>query len=121
MVLCIIFLLAAAGCSGNSVKVDESMNGQTINVKTGDTIEVKLAGNPTTGYTWVAADLDPAVLTQSGEAEFKAESNLIGAGGMITSKFKAEGPGTVMLTLNYMRPWESVQPLQTFAVTVVVE
>jgi inhibitor of cysteine peptidase len=119
--VCLILLLATTGCSGHTVKVDESMNGQTLNVKAGDVIAVKLAGNPTTGYNWIAADLDKAILSQSGEAEFKAGSNLIGAGGMITLKFKAEGPGTTTLTLNYMRAWESVQPLQVFTVTIIVE
>jgi inhibitor of cysteine peptidase len=117
----LILVLLAAACNAGSIKVTESMNGQTINAKVGDTIEVVLEGNPTTGYGWYAADLDAAVLSQVGEAEFKAESNLIGAGGMITNTFKAEGPGTVTLSLNYWRPWESVQPLQTFSVTVVVE
>lgn len=117
----LVLLLGAAGCNGKTIKVDETMNGQTIEVQTGDTIAVTLAGNPTTGFSWVVSDLDAAILSQQGEAEFKADSNLLGSGGMVTTNFKAEGPGTVALTLSYMRAWESVQPLQVFTVTVEVK
>lgn len=118
---CLLLAFMTTACNATTIKVDESMNSRTINAKVGDTIQVVLEGNPTTGYNWYPADLDATILSSVGEPEFKAESNLIGAGGMVTNTFKAEGPGTVTLTLNYWRVWESVQPLQTFNITVVVK
>lgn len=120
----LIILLAASGCGSGSgkVKVDDSMNGQTITVKSGEIIAVSLEGNPTTGYNWYAVDLDESILSQTGEADFKAGSNLIGAGGVVTTQFMAEGPGTTTLTLEYKRAWETdVEPIQVFTITVVVE
>jgi inhibitor of cysteine peptidase len=115
-------LVFLAGCSGGSHAVDKSMNGQTINAKVGDTVVVTLAGNPTTGYNWAADKLDTSILQQVGDASFKADSNLIGAGGMVTLKFKAVAAGTTTLTLNYSRSFETgVAPLQTFTVTVNVK
>ena len=124
--LVIVSILAAmiillSACGGSTIKVDESMNGQTIDAKVGDVITVALEGNPTTGYNWYAGDLNSAILVQKGDSEFKADSSLIGAGGMITLKFDVVGEGTTVLTLNYMRSWESVQPLETFNVTINVK
>lgn len=117
-----VLLAALTACSSKIVKVDQSMNGQTITVKKGETIVVSLAGNPTTGFNWAAADLDTSILSQKGDASFKADSNLIGAGGMVTLKFKAVATGTTTLTLNYARSWETgVEPEQVFSVTVIVE
>ncbi len=111
-----------AGCGSKVVKVDDSMNGQTITVNAGDTFKVSLVGNPTTGYNWYAANLDETILSQSGEADFKADSSAIGAGGIITNTFKAEATGTTTLTLEYKRAWETdVEPIQVFTITVVVE
>jgi inhibitor of cysteine peptidase len=116
------FLMTAAGCSGKTTKLDSEMNGQTITVKPGETIELKLAGNPTTGFDWIVQELDTSVLSQSGEYSYKADSNLIGSGGVMTFKFKAEAAGTTTLTLYYMRAWEKdVEPAQVFSVTVIVE
>jgi inhibitor of cysteine peptidase len=117
-----ILLAALAGCSSKTVKVDDSMNGQTITVKQGETIVVTLAGNPTTGFGWTVKDLDTTILSQIGDYSYKADSNLIGAGGVFTYQFKAEAAGTTTLKLDYARSWETdVAPEQTFAVTVVVE
>jgi inhibitor of cysteine peptidase len=117
-----IGLLLLSGCGNKTVKVDDSMNGQTITVKAGEVIEVSLAGNPTTGYNWYAVNLDETILTQSGEADFKSDSSAIGSGGIITNSFKAEAAGTTTLTLEYKRSWEEgVEPIQVFTITVVVE
>ena len=118
----LIIMLAASGCGNKTVKVDDSMNGQTITVKSGEVIEVSLEGNPTTGYNWYAVDLDESILSQTGEADFQAGSNLIGAGGVVTTQFMAEGPGTTTLILEYKRAWEAgIEPIQVFKITVVVE
>ena len=121
-VVTMVFVVALAACSSKTVKVDESMNGQTITVKKGEMIEVSLPGNPTTGFNWAAADLDTSILSQKGDAAFKADSNLVGAGGMVTLTFEAIETGTTTLTLNYMRSWETaVAPEKVFTLTVVVE
>ena len=121
-VVTMVFIVALAACSSKTMKADESMNGHTITVKKGEMIEVSLPGNPTTGFNWAAADLDTSILSQKGDAAFKADSNLVGAGGMVTLTFEAIETGTTTLTLNYMRSWETaVAPEKVFTLTVVVE
>jgi inhibitor of cysteine peptidase len=86
---------------------------------------VRLASNPTTGYSWEVAEIDEAVLAQVGEAEFVVDDLRdpppLGAGGTETFRFAVQGGGRTQLTLVYHRPWEEVEPLETFSVEVVVQ
>jgi inhibitor of cysteine peptidase len=124
--------VASAGCgsqanaAGGPVKLNDADNGKAVTVKVGDTVQVILAGNPTTGYSWLTSlgDKDAVVLQQQGEAVYAQEStdqSLVGGGGTFTFTFKAAAPGQVVLKFDYARPWESVQPLQTYSVTVTVK
>lgn len=126
----LLFVLLAitlmAGCAsaakGDPIVLTGKDAGKSIEVKVGDTIQVSLEGNPTTGYNWVMAPQDPAVLEQQGEAEFKAVDESLGASGLITETFKAMKKGQTTLRLEYKRPWEKdITPEKTFEVTVVVK
>ena len=107
---------------GPQLRVDDTENGATMTVKVGDIIQVVLKGNPTTGYTWTAAlsEQDESILEQMGEYDYVSDSGLIGSGGTFTFRFKALKAGEATLKLVYSRPWESVQPLETFSMTVKV-
>lgn len=99
-------------------------NGRQVELSSGQVLVVTLASNPTTGYSWEVSEVDEAVLTQLGEAEFRqapAEGEPVtGAGGTETFRFAAAA-GETTLTLVYHRPWEKdVEPLETFTVQVVV-
>ncbi len=116
-------LLAALSACGatNEVKLDAGDDGSQVELDAGQTLVVSLEGNPTTGYTWEAAELDEQVLRQAGETEFKPESDAIGAGGVQTLRFETVNTGQTTLKLVYHRPWEEdVEPAETFSVQVVV-
>ena len=69
-------------------------------------------------------EIDNAILVQQGNPEYKGSPSaegLVGAGGTETFRFKGSGAGRTTLKLGYMRPWESVQPIETFAVQVLVQ
>jgi predicted secreted protein len=120
----IILLMAAflAACTAGGTSLGEADNGKTVEVKTGNVIEISLPGNITTGYNWVVDPADLTILTQEGEPEYKAESDLVGAGGMITLKFKATIAGQETLHLVYRHPWEpEMTPEGEFEVTMVVK
>lgn len=125
IVLTSLWLIGAmlAACSGSqTVTLTSTDAGKTINLKSGDTLKIDLEGNPTTGYNWMVTAVDATVLEQQGEPAFKADSKLIGAGGMITLTFRAILPGTTKLQLGYMRSWEKdIATLQTYEVTIVVK
>lgn len=121
------FFLALAlfsGCGTNGVNLTEADNGRQITVRPGDIVTLTLASNPTTGYSWQVMEIDAAILVQDGDPEYKqspGSEGLVGAGGTETFRFKAVSAGTTSLNLGYMRPWESVQPIETFEVQVVVQ
>ena len=129
---CVLLLLltvtVAVGCSNasassNGLVLQQTDNGKTFTVKSGQTIEVTLPGNPTTGYNWQMAvpSSGAALYKQLGEPVFKAESTALGAGGAVTFEFQTVAKGDGTLKLIYSRPWENVPPTQTFEVKLSVE
>jgi inhibitor of cysteine peptidase len=127
-------LIPAAGCgeavslstpAETTITLSEAYNNQTIPLNAGDTLVVRLAANPSTGYTWEVKELDTAMLEQVGEPVFESADtppDLVGAGGTLVLTFKVLQSGTTALTLIYHRPWETdVEPIQTFSVTLTVK
>jgi len=124
-VVVMLFFLGAvlfSGCDTNGTLITDADNGKQIAVNSGDVIIVTLESNPTTGFSWQLTEMDNAVLKQVGEVKYESDGrNILGAGGTETFRFEAVSAGEVNLTLWYMRPWESVQPLETFTIQVVVQ
>ena len=117
----LLFSTLAACGSGNEIKLDASDNGSQVELNVGKTLAISLEGNPTTGYTWEAADLDDQVLRQVGEPEFKPDSSAIGAGGVQILRFEVVNSGQTSLNLVYRRSWEvDMEPAETFSVQVTV-
>jgi len=111
-----------SGCGTKGMHLTEADNGKQVAVKSGDVIVATLESNPTTGFSWQLTEMDNAVLKQVGEVKYESDGrNIPGAGGTETFRFEAVSAGEVNLTLWYIRPWESVQPLETFTVQVVVQ
>jgi inhibitor of cysteine peptidase len=123
LVVLVGVLIPTAGCGSRQIKLTSIDNGKTMNVNVGEQIVVALDGNPSTGYTWEAKDLDASMLQQVGEIEFKSSNpGLVGAGGTLTLTFTTLKAGTTTLTLAYHRPWElDVKPQSSFVVTVSVK
>lgn len=125
IVAAILFtMLPIAGCgtSSGEMQVDSSYNGSQVNLNVGQILIVSLESNPTTGYSWGVAEIDDEILRQEGEVEYKSESDLVGAGGVETFRFKALAPGEGELKLTYRRPWEEgIEPLEVFSIGVNVK
>ena len=124
MVVMSFFLVMAlfSGCGTNGTHLTDADNGKQVNVKSGEVITLTLESNPTTGYSWQVIKINNAILTQVGDVEYKSDGRTIpGAGGMETFRFEAVGTGETTLELGYMRPWESVPPIETFTVQIVVQ
>ncbi|MCG2766855.1 MAG: protease inhibitor I42 family protein [Anaerolineae bacterium] len=122
IIILLAILLLAAGC-GSSKEIDLGAddNGRKVEMKAGQVLVISLESNPTTGYAWEVVNFEEGVLEQAGEPEFKADSKLVGAGGVQTFRFKAAEAGEIELKLLHHRSWEEdVEPLDTFTVQVVV-
>jgi inhibitor of cysteine peptidase len=94
--------------------------GSSVTLEVGGELTISLPANPSTGYSWVVSAINPALLTQIGEPEFSADSDLIGAGGTMTFHFEGTAVGQDSLQLEYLRTWEEAAPLETYNVTVSV-
>ena len=116
----VALVLAACSPRGEAIRLDASADGTQMSLSVGDRLEVALAGNPTTGYSWEIASVDESVILADGEPSFRADSNQVGAGGTMTLAFDAVGAGTTVLELVYQRPFEDAPPAETFTVTLVV-
>jgi inhibitor of cysteine peptidase len=109
---------------GKDVVLSADDNGSQVELAPGQVLEVTLASNPTTGYSWEVSEVDEAVLTQVGDVEFreapKEDEQTVGVGGTETFRFSSAA-GDTTLALVYHRPWEKdVEPLETFTVQVAV-
>src|SRR5512136_2840567 len=110
-------LASCASPAANVTKLTAKDAGSTVNIRVGNTLEIALEGNPTTGYTWEIAPDSGILLSQQGEAEFKSGSSALGSGGIVTLRFKAIQQGKTKLKLIYHRTFEpSVAPLQSYEI-----
>lgn len=103
------------------LELTESDSGKSIEVALGATIVLHLAGQPSTGYTWVVDEVDRGILVQDGEPQYVATSNLRGAEASMVWTFKSIGSGTTTLKLIYARAFETGKPpLKTFELAIKV-
>ena len=116
----------ADAAPGKTVVLETKDNGASVTVKAGDTIQIKLRSNRTTGYSWaeIKDKTDAKVLkSDGGNYEVNAHpEGMVGVGGVETFTFTAVAPGRTEIALGYARPWEKdKEPAQSFKATVVVE
>ena len=106
----IVVLLSLPHLSGAAeILLDEKACGSRLNLAVGDKLEVRLPGNPTTGYVWKATTA-PLLLLQQGGAVHRSDSQRSGSGGTTSFTFVAAGEGDGLLDLAWLRPWEKDKP-----------
>ncbi len=122
----VLGLLTACTDTPNTIDLDSANNGVSLETTVGQTINVTLDSNITTGYKWnLVTEPDAAVLKLlSSQYVAPAASNppVVGAGGKEVWKFQTTGRGTTSLKLAYSRPFEPhTPPAKEFSATVVVK
>jgi len=122
VIILIIMSVAAFSAAKSPVKITEDNKDSTVEMRVGELLEVTLIGNPSTGYMWDVASVNPNILKPIEQLEFQGDSKAIGAPGKLTLRFEATRPGKTPLKLIYHRPWEkNIEPIDTFEVTVVIK
>jgi predicted secreted protein len=97
----------------------EQDNGATVSLRPGESFELRLAENPTTGHRWHLAEWDHSILEVT-RAEFHPpDTPQAGAGGEHVWEFVARAPGTLSLRLAYRRGG-SASPAKAFSLHVSV-
>jgi inhibitor of cysteine peptidase len=107
-----------------TVKIGEADNGKTIFIAKGTILELSLDTNPSTGYGWqFVQEPDPDILRlEDHYLTFKdpTEPPKPGDPEIEYWIYRAVGEGWTTISLEYLRPWETVPPIKTFRVTIVV-
>lgn len=102
------------------MKIDEASNGRAITLTEGETLDLTLPENPTTGFRWIV-ESNGAPVCALRDDTYEASAGPPGAGGQHRWSFQAVQPGAGRIALAYRRPWgQSASPAKTFAVTIRV-
>jgi predicted secreted protein len=90
------------GIEGKTVVITPAIKGNSAVLNVGDTLEIRIPTIPTSGFEWVAQDLNTDILVQQGSAVYNEDSSPNSAGGTVTLVFKAVGSGQLNLNLLYV-------------------
>ena len=128
------------GCSGTSdppkagpqtttivVSYDELLNEKhitrSLTLHVGDTLQVSLGSNPSTGFGWTQEMqiTNPAVLAQTGHEVLAPSADRPGAAASEVWALQVLAPGTTTVSNSYGRPWSGGEKdVWTFAADVTV-
>jgi inhibitor of cysteine peptidase len=101
------------------LEISSSHNGQTVSLKVGDTVDLRLPENPSTGYRWTIDTLDPAHVKIS-ETGFRGTDS-VGGGGDAYWRLRGAAAGETALTLKRWRSFEGDRSVvERFAVTLQI-
>ena len=122
----VVLLLSLAGCAGDqAVQLDQNDNGTDVRLTVGEEMELRLPSNSSTGYAWrLVGDLDEDVI-QVASSEYEPDEGSEdedGGGGTEIWRFRARGPGSVPVALEYVfEGGEEREAANEFSVSVTVE
>ena len=108
--------------------VTDADKGGDIQIKAGDTLEVRLSSNPSTGYMWYVHPKSTALLRLTGQTQTKppepgaGQPMMVGQPIVQIFSFQSKRKGDGILLLHYVRSWEKpVLGEVQFTLHVVVE
>ncbi|RPJ54243.1 MAG: hypothetical protein EHJ95_00605, partial [Methanobacteriota archaeon] len=98
----------------------EAANGTTVQVEQGDEFGIRLAENPTTGYSWNLSASTGLQIMSDTYIPNDTTGQLVGSGGTHAWVFKANDAGNQTVTAVYIRPWEPTSAAGSYTLDVVV-
>lgn len=113
-------VLMVACSAGTALDGDDS--GSEVRVASGNTIEVTLESNASTGYRWVIAEGSPEFLTLVEAGYEEPDTDRVGAPGEQVFVFSANDGGAGILRLEYVRPFDDpIIPERVVEFIVIVD
>ncbi len=94
---------------------------EKIRARVGETFKIKLPGNPTTGFLWIAKVLSPDKIISPLDTTWENEVTLAGQPRTQVLNFKALSAGKADLIIEYKRPWETDNVLEKRTFTIHVD
>ena len=92
---------------------DESSNGQDVTLSRGETLEIRLGENASTGYRWIVSEESKRTWSHTiRELEEKTAAPVgpPGRGGSRFLFFEAVADGNAEIEIHYARSWEKGKP-----------
>jgi predicted secreted protein len=128
LLLCfaVVCVLALSSCKQNGPRpvADHTVSGSDlpgkVTARVGESIDLVLGSNPSTGYSWHMDWAPKAVLTKLGDGYEAVGEQKPGSGGVQHYVFKAAQPGRAVVTVQYGRWWQGGdrEPVKKLRVTV---
>jgi predicted secreted protein len=119
---------AVAACGGSAESAGPAVytaadDGRTVEAAVGDTIEVRLTQNPSTGYAWEVTASDGLSTEADDFVAPSASPELVGAPGTRVLMYEVTAAGTQSIAAVYARSWEAGAggDEQQFSLTIAVE
>jgi inhibitor of cysteine peptidase len=100
-----VFCANAEEAPRTMLSLVERDGGRTIDIRSGETVQITLPENATTGYRW-AIDHYNEEFIDALASEPRYPSKSIGAGGEVAFIFQAKKTGTGEIVLKQWRHWE---------------
>lgn len=86
--------------------ITDADKGATVQMQAGDTLELRLQANPTTGYMWYICPQSTPLLKLIGQSQTQSTEPGVGRPVVQIFTFTARGSGDGVLLLHYVRSWE---------------
>ena len=104
--------------------IDNTLDGQTVELDKGQSLTVELDSNPSTGYSWQVVAVSKG-LDVNDQGYTPDEPQATGSGGIqsfsVGPNFTASAGSTHLLRLAYFRSWEgSEASVETFEITIKI-
>lgn len=99
--------------------VEDCEETNNIEVSVEEEFSIALVSNPSTGYSWMV-DFDEDLVEMTSRS-FTPQSEQVGAGGVEVFTFNPMTEGETEIKFSYLRPWESVQPLDVQVYSLTIE
>lgn len=95
---------------------------QLITVPSGETFDIVLPSNSSTGYRWnILPELDANLLELVGQNYLAEQPVIPGSGGVEVWTFRAISPGDTTIALGYFPPSNETDPEETVTFSIRVE
>jgi len=83
----------------------ETDNNRTLDIPVGETVQIILSENATTGYRWAVESTDSEFIEALG-SEPRYPAKAVGSGGEVAFAFRGKEAGTGEIVLKQWRKWE---------------
>lgn len=109
------------GAAVNTIELSEADDGKAIGAAPAQTVAVRLAENPGTGYGWRVLLQPEAPWQLVGTSFAPAPAGRAGAGGIRTWLLRAARPGKAHLRFDLRRPWGDDPPVKHLEFELLAE